>query len=159
MTKFEIEQKAIGTWKIFSIFGKCQEDGSKNHYYGDNPTGILMYQPEGYMTLQLVTNPRQPFESEDWEKGTDAEIRCAFLSYQAYYGKYYYDEEVGAMIHEIHGSLFPNWHLRKSKEVRFAKFEQVGEDEFLHITTPSVEIEGKNYIFYACWKRVKEKAS
>ncbi len=153
MTKEEIIQKAIGTWKMTRIYGYCENDGTEINHYGHHTTGILMYQPSGYMSVQLVNNPRERFQSEDWNMGTDAEIRAAFLSYQAYYGKFYYDEEAEAIIHKMEGSLFPNWHLGNLGELRYAEFEEVGEDELLHIRTPPIEIKGKEYVFHAIWKR------
>jgi hypothetical protein len=79
------------------------------------------YDATGNMSAQLM-RPKQPvFESEDWRRAAVEERAAAWGNYFGYFGTYTIDETVGAVVHHIEGSWFPN--LIGTDQVRFFKFE------------------------------------
>ncbi|MFT5618963.1 MAG: hypothetical protein ACI85I_002199 [Arenicella sp.] len=141
-----LSQKIIGTWKLISIVS-IDENGLENDYFGVEPAGIISYDSFGNMMAQLHQSNRPSFHTEDWAKGSDEEIRNAFVSYQAYYGTYEINEQESYVTHHVKGAIFPNWVGHSEK--RFFKF--VGKQ--IHLTTPVIEVKGKEFTFLAIWEK------
>ena len=73
---------------------------------GTHPTGIIIYQPNGYMAVEIMRDPRPVF-SESRVMGRSDELRNAYFGYYAYWGTYTIDEVAGTIEHKIQGSLWP----------------------------------------------------
>ena len=141
-----ITDKLIGTWKLVSWKYNGENDVPTD-FFGENPGGILTYDSSGYMNAQLNKSGRVRFVSESLTEGSSEEISQAYLSYAAYYGKYY-EKSPGEIIHLVEGSLFPNWGVGH-EEIRYAKIE----GEYLVLSTPPIEAKGRKTIFTVTWKR------
>jgi hypothetical protein len=140
-----IKDKIVGTWKLVSWIFRNEKNEPVN-FFGDNPSGILMYDRSGYMNAQLMKPGRSNFVSESLSEGTLQEIQQAYLSYAAYWGKYY-EKTPGEIIHIVEGSLFPNW--IGHEEIRYGKFD----GEHLILSTPPIKAQGKEIVFHVTWKR------
>ncbi|MBN1221655.1 MAG: lipocalin-like domain-containing protein [Candidatus Aminicenantes bacterium] len=121
----------VGTWKYISLVGKSSE-GEVYHPYGENLFGMLMYDSKGYMSMLLMNPDRPKFASGDMMKGTQAELKAAFEGFDAYCGTYIVDPEKARVIHNLHGSKFPNW--VGTAQVRFFKIS----GDRLRITAPPI---------------------
>lgn len=141
-----IKDKLIGTWKLISWTYTDANDNRVN-YFSDNPSGILMYDIHGYMNAQLMKSGRVNLDAKTLSEGNPIEAAAAYQGYAAYFGKYY-EVAPGKLIHEVEGSLFPNW--VGQTETRYARFE----DEFLILSAPPVLINGHETIFNVRWRRV-----
>lgn len=144
-----LKNEIIGTWKLVSWTYK-NEQGIDVDYFGKNSTGILMYDPSGYMNVQIMKGEREMFASDSINGGTPGEALGAFNTYLAYFGKYV-EEKPGEMVHTVEGSLFPNW-LGK-KEVRYGRIE----GDLLVLSTPPIQAGGTPIVFYITWKRMTFK--
>lgn len=143
--KESIADKIIGTWKLVSWIYR-NEKGEEIHYFGEGAGGILMYDRNGYMNAQLTRGDRKRFVSESIGDGTPQEIDEAYKSYAAYYGKYY-EKTPGELIHEVEGSLFPNW--TGHDEIRYGKIV----DNLLILSTPPIKTGTGEIVFHVTWKR------
>jgi hypothetical protein len=143
--KESIKDKIIGTWKLVS-WKYSGENNEEVDFFGENPFGILMYDTRGYMNAQLSRSGRTNFRSESLTGGSLEEMRDAYLSYAAYYGKYY-ERSPGEIIHIVEGSLFPNW--VGHEEIRYGKIK----GEYLVLSTPPIQAQGKEIIFNVTWER------
>jgi hypothetical protein len=140
-----LKDKIVGTWKLVSwVFHN--EKNEEVHYLGEGATGILMYDKHGYMNAQLMKGNRKKFQSDSINGGSFEETNAAFNSYLAYFGTYV-EEEPGAVVHTVEGSLFPNW--LGNKETRYGKI--TGNTLVLH--TPPIPAFGREIVFYITWKR------
>lgn len=140
-----VGDKIIGTWKLVSW--KCWiADEPAVDYFGENPSGILMYDANGYMNAQLTQAERIPFTSQSLQAGKAEEMQQAYQSYVAYYGRYY-ERTPGEIVHQIEGSLFPNWVGKE--EVRFATLEE----NQLSLSTALMHAREKHMFFEAMWVR------
>ena len=97
-----------GAWRLLACEGRWS-DGRVTRPYGDSPGGMLVYDRQGRFAGQIMAPGRPRFASGNLLKGSDAEVRAAFEGYVAYYGTYTVDEAQGLMIHQVEGSLFPDW--------------------------------------------------
>jgi hypothetical protein len=77
----------IGAWRLLS-FEAVTSDMQTLHPYGPHPKGLLIYDGQGNVAVQLLRGERQRFSAEDKSQGSDHEIRDAFTSYEAYFGTY-----------------------------------------------------------------------
>lgn len=140
-----IKDDIIGSWKLVS-WKYTNEEGKTVDFFGERPMGILTYDPSGYMNAQLMRSDRQNFRSESLTGGSAEEISAAYLSYAAYYGRFF-EKSPGEIIHEVEGSLFPNW--VGHEEIRYGKIE----GEYLILSTPPIDAQGKKIVFKVTWKR------
>ena len=104
-----LRERLIGTWKLVSYVEKPVDGSAPFYPMGEEPHGIIMYTPDGYMSAQLMHPGRPRFASGDWFRGSDEEIKEEALGYIAYSGPFHTDEEKQTLTHSIFVSLFPNW--------------------------------------------------
>ena len=68
-----------------------------------------MYNPDGYMSAQLMQQGRPAYASGDLHTGTKDEMAEAAHGYLAYAGKYELDEENQTVYHTMNVSMNPTW--------------------------------------------------
>lgn len=100
-------QEFVGTWRLVSI-GTVRPNGEVvTDWMGPNPTGILIYDRTGHMSVQLMHGPRAiwPKRSADPVAVADTasvpEKVAAFSGYYAYYGRYEVSEKDHLIRHHI----------------------------------------------------------
>lgn len=96
----------VGTW-ILEGWRRYRQDGSIQHPFGERPRGLLIYTPDGYMAVQMVSAQRCRLDTDDALGGSEAERAQAYSTCLAYFGRYRLEKET--VVHELEGSLFPNW--------------------------------------------------
>jgi Lipocalin-like domain len=145
--------KFIGTWRLVSAEFRAEDGTLAESPYGREPQGMLMYDAQGSMSAQLAQNNRKPFGISDRMAGTPEEIKGAFETYQAYYGRYKVDERehvvIHTVIHTVTQSLLPNW--VGTEQRRQYKFK----DGKLILRTPPIAIGGKRLTGELVWEKVK----
>jgi hypothetical protein len=117
---------------------------------GEEPQGIIMYTPDGYMSAQLMHPGRPKFASGDWFRGSDEEIKEEALGYIAYSGLFHTDEGKQTLTHSMFVSLFPNW--LGQTQPRVVKIE--GDLLQLSSATPIMS-GGKKTMSYLSWRRAE----
>jgi hypothetical protein len=145
-----LREQLIGAWELVS-YEERPVDGSPSFYpMTEQPMGIIMYTPDGYMSAQLSKPNRKPFASGDWFKGTADDYAQEATTYIAYTGEFHVDEEAQKLTHSMFISLFPNW--IGQTQPRNVKID--GDD--LHLSSASpLQSGGKTVMSYLQWKRAK----
>ncbi len=138
----------VGTWRLVS-FESRTASGEIHRPLGSAPVGQLVYDASGHMSVQLMDPNRRPFESGDFTRGSDAELRAAVGGYVAYYGTYSLDPLRGVVTHHVLGALFPNWVGRD--QVRCIRIEGYR----LTLTTPPMRVGGENATTVLVWERAR----
>lgn len=141
--------KFVGAWRLISAEFTNEDGSPAESPYGTDPQGILMYDAQGVMAAQLSQSGRKPFAIADRMKGTPEELKNAFETYQAYWGRYKVDEREHTVTHSVTGALLPNWVGGEQK--RYYKFQ----DGKLHLRTPPLAIGGKRITGVLIWEKVK----
>ena len=118
---------------------------------GEDPQGILMYTPDGYMSAQIMHHGRPKFASGDWFRCSDAEIKEEALGYIAYSGPFHTDEEKRhTLTHSMFVSLFPNCLVQTQPRVVKT------EGDMLHLSTAAAIVSGeKKTMSYLSGRRAK----
>src|SRR5437763_1796064 len=133
-----LREQLIGAWKLVSYVER-PTDGSDPFYpLSEQPIGIIMYTPDGFMSAQLMKPGRKPFASGDWFKGSDEDYRQEASTYIAYSGEFHVDEESRKLTHSMFVSLFPNW--IGQTQPRVVKIE--GDNLYLSTASP-IESSGR----------------
>jgi Lipocalin-like domain len=145
-----LRDQLIGAWKLVSYEEKAVDGSPSFHPMSEQPMGIIMYTPDGYMSAQLSKPDRKPFASGDWFKGTPEEYGREATTYIAYTGKFHVDEEAQKLTHSMFVSLFPNW--IGQTQPRIVKIE--GDYLYLHTASP-IESGGKKVNSFLKWKRAE----
>ena len=107
----------IGAWRLVACLEADVKTGEVYRPFGDTPEGLILYTPDGYMSAQLSTSGRRKFSSDDMYQGRPDEYMNAGLTYLAYSGPYYVDEDKRIIEHEMFVSLFPNWQGQRQVRV------------------------------------------
>jgi hypothetical protein len=141
--------KFIGAWRLVSTEFRAEDGTIAESPYGPEPQGLLMYDAHGSMAAQLAQKGRTPFAIADRMAGTSEEIKAAFESYQAYYGRYSIDEREHVVTHTVTQSLLPNW--VGTEQRRQYKFK----DGKLILRTPPILIGGRRLTGELVWEKIK----
>jgi Lipocalin-like domain len=125
--------------------------GAVAYPLGPHPQGILVY--DGRRVVAQLLDPDRPrFASGDRARGTDAEIRAAFVGSFAYYGTYEFSAARGRITHHVAGASFPNWvGTDLVREVRF-EHDAAGRDRLI-LATPPMTVGGQRLATTLVWRR------
>jgi|SRR5580698_960672 Lipocalin-like domain len=91
----------VGTWRLVSI------DSGESRLFGESPVGVLMYDADGNVAVQIMRNPRPEFAANTMGFPTPKDLQVAYKGYYAYYGTYTIDAAAGQITHHLNGSLRP----------------------------------------------------
>lgn len=99
--------KFIGTWRLVA-FEEEQANGDINFPYGRNPVGLLIYDANGRMAVQIMSRERQPLPVGDYWQLDAEKIKAAVGGFTAFFGTYEIDETCQRIVHHVEGHLLPN---------------------------------------------------
>ena len=102
----------IGVWELVSLQDH-RSNGDVLDWMGKNPSGTLIYSPDGHMSVQIMRDPHPVVAASMWSSdGRDLlpsasanEIRDAYSGYYAYFGTWEIDERARTVTHHIRGSM------------------------------------------------------
>lgn len=99
--------KFIGSWRLISWVASTEN--GEVFPFGDNPYGVLIYQPNGYMTVSLMKEGRSRISGNDPLSSTTSDMVYAFQSFFSYSGLYTINEDESLIEHSVTASTNPNW--------------------------------------------------
>lgn len=144
-------EQFVGAWKLVASEFR-RPDGRASYPLGNGAIGLLMYDPAGYVAVQIMSLRRPKFASGDHLRGTPDEIKAAFEGCVTYYGTYEVREKEHIVIHNVEGSSFPNWEGTALK--RFYEFS----GNRLTLSTPQMLMGGERITGVLIWERVRAVA-
>lgn len=144
-----LKDQLAGTWKLVSwkIHRSNGEIIDPPNWV--NPSGWIMYHPDGHMCATISGPERPKFASGNALGGTPQEIKAAFEGFVGYCGTYEINEKERFVTHHVHLSWFPNWIGTDQK--RF--FEIAGNR--VTISTPPLTVYGESQVHRLIWERMK----
>jgi Lipocalin-like domain len=150
-------ERLAGVWDLVS-YEDHRPNGEVLYGWGQHPSGVLTYSPNGRMTVQFMREPRATFAAgRVWGRdnqqllsnATTAEIRAAYVGYYAYFGTYDVDERARTVTHHITSSL--RSHEVGADNVR--SFELSGNQLRLRLTVVSDDGEERRRLIV--WRRAE----
>ena len=131
----------VGAWRLVSIETIRKSGEIIYPFYGKHPEGLLMYDRSGWMSVQIVSDPkpRAPLASsrEGFLAAPSAEKVSAAEGYYAYFGTWTVDPSSATVTHHILQSLYPGERneegvrhlvLQGNRITLTAKTHETGED-------------------------------
>ena len=132
------EALLVGSWKLIEWRQARVSDGSEKVFGAGEISGRLFYDSSGNMAVQYVFHNRQRFAGTSIQDGTTEEIKQAFMSFGAYFGKYVLDAEKRQVTHLVEANLFPN----SSGSTQVRTYEIEGNK--LILKTPALALRSKD---------------
>lgn len=103
-----LAERLIGSWQLVS-YSTRNADDQVRYPLGTDAQGLIIYTPDGYMSAQIMSVGRAPYDSQRVHGGTPAERDAAAAGYLAYSGPFRVDEAESIVWHDVQLSLYPNW--------------------------------------------------
>jgi hypothetical protein len=104
-------EQFIGSWRLVSVETKRPNGEVIYPFYGRHPEGLLIYDRGGWMSVQIVSDPKPmvPTSSsrEAFLAAPTAEKVTAVDGYYAYFGTWTVDPSSSIVTHHIQQSLYP----------------------------------------------------
>jgi Lipocalin-like domain len=131
----------VGAWRLVSIETIRPNGEAIYPFYGRHPEGLLIYDRSGWMSVQIVSDPKPtvPLDSsrEGFLAAPPAEKVAAVNGYYAYFGTWTVDPSASTVTHRIQQSLYPaergeegvrHLILQGNRLTLTAKAHEMGED-------------------------------
>ena len=147
-----LAEKLIGAWRLVSI-ETIRPNGEVTYpYYGKHPEGLLIYDGSGWMSVQIVSDPKPEIPNSDSRAAilatTPEQKARAIEGYYAYCGTWTVDPSGPTVTHHLRQSLYPG--ERGENFVRqltfegerlalVAKVHEMGEDHQRRLTWERVQ--------------------
>jgi Lipocalin-like domain len=106
-----ISDELVGCWQLISIETVRPNGEVIYPFYGKHPEGLLMYDRDGWMSVQIVSDPKptapQTSSREGFLAAASSEKAAAIDGYYAYFGTWSVDPSGATVTHHIRQSLYP----------------------------------------------------
>lgn len=101
----------VGAWNLVRVETIRQDGAVIYPFYGKHPRGLIIYDPSGWMSVQIVSDPKPTVpigKSRDAFRNAPAgEKAIAADGYYAYFGRYTVDPVASTVTHHLQDSLYP----------------------------------------------------
>lgn len=146
-----LKNEIIGSWKLLSYIEVPV--GGEEYLFplGTNPKGVLIFNPDGYMAVQLSVQNPVKFNSEDRLNGSYEELANRAKEYIAFTGKYTINDMLAQVDYHIETSLNPNW--EGVTQVRKLDFE--GDILYQKSLEPILS-NGQMVYAYMTWQKISK---
>jgi hypothetical protein len=105
------EDGLVGAWRLVSIETLRSNGEVIYPFYGKHPEGLLIYDPSGWMSVQIVSDPKPLVPKADSREvflaSTPTEKAAAADGYYAYFGTWTVDAANSTVTHHIEQSFYP----------------------------------------------------
>jgi hypothetical protein len=132
--QFSSEQ-IFGVWRLVSLNAIKPNGEATTGWLGAKPTGLLVYDRNGYMSVQIMSGPRG---------------RSSQGQYYAYFGTFEIDEKARTVVHHVHGSLRPD-----EVGVTYKQDVTLSQDQLTLLTARHL-VDGEERRNQIVWQRGKE---
>jgi lipocalin-like protein len=143
-----IKDQLVGTWTLL-VTDMVKADGTHVPYYGPNPTGSLIFTPDGHYSAGFARSNRAPFASNNPNITTADENKATVAGTYFHFGTYTVDERDKSFSFRVEGGSFPNWEGTRQKRPVTAITDEVLT--FAILTPPAPGYVGTELV----WKKAK----
>jgi hypothetical protein len=109
-----MKDQLVGAWTLLLADG-VKDDGTHVPSFGPNPTGTLMFSPDGHYSLQIMRASLPKFASNNRAQPTTDEAKADVLGMITHFGTYTLNEADKSLNFHIDSSSFPNWDGTRQK--------------------------------------------
>lgn len=156
-----IRSRIVGAWELTDHCAFLPEDVRDKVYpMGINPSAILLYTPDGYMSLQILSPKPDPTKTPS-ANASDSSATTTDSTYMAYTGRFdlNYEESDGSIqvVHHIEQTNLPGMVGREQRRaVRL--FEEANDKCLELLTVDPMDILGQERLVRVTWKKLSHNA-
>ena len=135
-------EEIFGVWRLVSLDALKSNGEATTGWLGTKPTGLLVYDRNGYMSVQIMSGPRTD-QAQD--------KLSSHFGYYAYFGTLEINEKSRTVIHHVQGSLRPDevgCHYEQD-------FTLTGDR--LELLTPTHLVQGEERRNRIVWERMERR--
>jgi len=122
----------VGVYRLVSLDAVRPNGEIATGWLGSKPTGLIVYDSAGYMSVQIMRGPRDDSRKDH---------------YYAYFGTYEIETQTGTIVHHVQGSL----HLNEVGMDYRQSFTLL-EDQLV-LTTAKHQVDGEERRNRLVWQR------
>jgi len=138
----------VGNWRLVAVETLRDNGEITTVWMGEKPIGLITYQPNGLMSVQIMRDPRPVFGSGSRASATPEELKRAFFGYYAYWGTYAVHVADSSVSHQLAASLYP-----EEVGIVYKRFFKL-EGQRLVLTTAPIDYEGRQIVNRLTWERM-----
>ena len=98
----------IGGWQLV-LWTTFHPDGTRDHPFGTDAVGQIMYSADGHMSCHLMEGSRPKFGCPSVYQVSDEALGASMRGYSGYFGRFSIDAEAGIITHHVDGAWYPDW--------------------------------------------------
>ena len=144
-----LRARLLGAWRLLDVVEEPIDGSPVGRPHGEQPRGLILYAPDGYMSVHIEERVREPVAGADWTALTPEEFAAEARSYFAYAGRFSVDEAAGTVTHHVELSLFPGW-----VGLSMPRVVELDGDRLVLSSAAPVESGGRRVIVRLSWARV-----
>jgi len=156
ISQASVRDQLLGAWRLVKIETIRSNGEIIFPFYGRNPEGLLVYDRSGWMSVQIVSDPKPSVPSASSREGFLAsplsERASAADGFYAYYGTWEVDASGHSVTHHIKQSLYPaergedavrQLTIEGDRLILTAKSHEMGEDHVRRLVWERANAEGR----------------
>lgn len=124
----ELRQALLGAWELV-LWSNRRPDGVVEHPFGHEARGVILYTPDGHMSVHMVRPGIAAFGGPPGDAPPDR-IAAAYNGYVGYFGRFSVDAAHRIVTHHIEGAWYPDL---RGDQVRHCRID--GDRLFLEAET------------------------
>jgi hypothetical protein len=137
-----------GTYKLVAITRKVLDTGQVSDLFGKQPSGYVVYTPNGRMLLLIVGDKNDRPAPESGVAPTDEQSASLFRTMASYGGTYDFDG------HTVQHHIDISWNQAWTGTTQIRDVQKDG-DKLIYTTRPAPwPIDGKMSVITAVWQKV-----
>lgn len=141
----------IGTWTLVELIEVPLNGEETIHPMGTKPKGIIIYNNDGYMSVQIMKSDSQKSETKVSTDLLEKQDENESSAYLAYSGPFQTNDEKQTVSHTMFVSLFKNW--RGQTQDRKVLFK----NGLLHLETEQPFLSNSKLVNHKLtWKRITQ---
>jgi hypothetical protein len=147
------KEQLIGAWRLVSMEYRGPDNASVDPFYQPDSTGLIVYDPSGWMSVHIVGPHRQAWKvpasrlSATGSPQDSALKAAAFDTYYAYFGTWALDEAQSVVTHHVASALLP-------AEDGLSYAQQIALENGRLIFTTRSGPEGRQTVRRKIWERL-----
>lgn len=144
------EEGVVGNWRLLTVETISSSGQISTAWMGREPTGLITYQPNGLVSVQIMHDPKPIIAAGSRLKATPEELKNAFFGYYAYWGTYSVSAGEKAITHQLTASLIP-----EEVGITYKRFYAL-DGRRLVLTTAPFMYDGRELTNRLTWERMSE---
>ena len=124
-----LREKLLGAWRLVDVVEEPVDGSPPRRPHGEQPIGLILYTPDGYMSAQIMARDRPTILAPDWSDLSAEDYAEEARGYFAYCGSFAVDEAAGTVTHSVEASLFPGWVGSRQPRVAAVRRRRAGAEQ------------------------------